>query len=160
MDHLFFQKSGSESSNFFFWSTIFLEPFFLNQISRTRFLEPFLEKWLQNKWSNEYLLFVGQRIKCRLQHIERIYFLSIRTTYVFRTQDQVTAQCTLMYFSRISSDRKKSFCLLFSTVDVYSYSIANDFDIGFYCICLEILCQIAFSSLANTEEDEPQKTQT
>ena len=62
---------------------------------------------------NEYLHFVGQRIKCRLQHIERIYFLSIRTTYVFRTQDQVTAQCTLMYFSRISSDKKSRFAFLF-----------------------------------------------
>ena len=38
----------------FFWSTTFLEPDFSNQISRTTFLGPlfnnFLEKWLQNKW--------------------------------------------------------------------------------------------------------------
>ena len=33
------------------------------------------------------------------------------------------------------------------TVAVYSCSIANNFDIDFYCICLEILCQIALSSL-------------
>ena len=29
------------------------------------------------------------------------------------------------------------------TVAVYSWSIANDFVIDFYCRCLEILCQIA-----------------
>ena len=44
----------------FFWSTTFLEPDFLNQISRITFLEPlfytFLEKWLQIKWSHESLL--------------------------------------------------------------------------------------------------------
>ena len=35
------------------------------------------------------------------------------------------------------------------TVAVYSWSIANNFFIGLYCRCLEILCQIAFSSIAN-----------
>ena len=35
------------------------------------------------------------------------------------------------------------------TVAVYSWFIANNFVIGFYCRCLEILCQIAFSSVAN-----------
>ena len=35
------------------------------------------------------------------------------------------------------------------TVAVYSWFIANNFVIGFYCRCLEILCQIAFSSIAN-----------
>ena len=43
-------------THLFFWSTTFLEPDLLNQISQTRFLKPifytFLEKWLQNKWSN------------------------------------------------------------------------------------------------------------
>ena len=38
------------------WRTFILEPDLLNKISRTRFLKPlfytFLEKWLQNKWSN------------------------------------------------------------------------------------------------------------
>ena len=38
--------------------------------------------------------------------------------------------------------------LLYShTVAVYSWSIANNFVIGFYCRCLEILCQIAFSTV-------------
>ena len=40
------------------WRTIFHQPDFSNQISRTRFLEPlfytFLEKWLQIKWSFGY----------------------------------------------------------------------------------------------------------
>ena len=35
------------------------------------------------------------------------------------------------------------------TVAMYSWSIAINFVIGFYCRCLEILCQIAFSSLGN-----------
>ena len=35
------------------------------------------------------------------------------------------------------------------TVAVYSWFIANNFVIGFYCRCLEILCQIALSSIAN-----------
>ena len=35
------------------------------------------------------------------------------------------------------------------TVAVYSWSIANNFVIGVYCRCLEILCQIALDSLAN-----------
>ena len=35
------------------------------------------------------------------------------------------------------------------TVVVYSWSIANNFVIGVYCKCLEILSQIAFSSVAN-----------
>ena len=35
------------------------------------------------------------------------------------------------------------------TVAVYSWSKANNFVIGFYCSCLQILCQIEFSSLAN-----------
>ena len=35
------------------------------------------------------------------------------------------------------------------TVAEYSWSIANNFVIGFYCRCLEILCQITFSSIAN-----------
>ena len=35
------------------------------------------------------------------------------------------------------------------TVAVYSWSIANNFVIGVYCRCLEILSQIAFSSVAN-----------
>ena len=35
------------------------------------------------------------------------------------------------------------------TVAEYSWSIANNFVIGVYCRCLEILCQIAFSSTAN-----------
>ena len=35
------------------------------------------------------------------------------------------------------------------TVAVYSWSIANNFVIDVYCRCLEILCQIAFSSIAN-----------
>ena len=57
----------------FFWSTTFLEPDFLNQISRTRFLEPifytFLEKWLQNKWSTAYsiLLWTMMMIKMGLE---------------------------------------------------------------------------------------------
>ena len=34
-------------------------------------------------------------------------------------------------------------------VAVYSWSIANNFSVGFYCRCLEILCQIALSCLAN-----------
>ena len=40
----------------YFLQTVFLEPDFSNQISRTSFLEPlfytYLEKWLQNKWFN------------------------------------------------------------------------------------------------------------
>ena len=42
-------------------------------------------------------------------------------------------------------------CLVTSlyTVAEYSWSIANNLVIGVYCRCLEILCQIAFSSLAN-----------
>ena len=32
---------------------------------------------------------------------------------------------------------------------MYSWSIANNFVIGFYCRCLNILCQIAFSNLVN-----------
>ena len=35
------------------------------------------------------------------------------------------------------------------TVAVYSWSIVNNFVIGVFCRCLEILCQIAFSSIAN-----------
>ena len=35
------------------------------------------------------------------------------------------------------------------TVAEYSWSIANNFVIGVYCRCLEILSQIAFSSVAN-----------
>ena len=35
------------------------------------------------------------------------------------------------------------------TVAVYSWSIAKNFAIGFYCRCLDILCQIPFSSIAN-----------
>ena len=35
------------------------------------------------------------------------------------------------------------------TVAVYSWSIANNFVIVVYCRCLEILSQIAFSSVAN-----------
>ena len=35
------------------------------------------------------------------------------------------------------------------TVAEYSWSIVNNFVIGVYCRCLEILCQIAFSSIAN-----------
>ena len=35
------------------------------------------------------------------------------------------------------------------TVAKYSWSIANNIVIGFYCRCLEILSQIAFSSVAN-----------
>ena len=35
------------------------------------------------------------------------------------------------------------------TVAVSGWSIANNFVIDFYCRCLEILCQIAQSSLAN-----------
>ena len=35
------------------------------------------------------------------------------------------------------------------TVAEYSWSIANNFVIGVYCKCLEILSQIAFSSIAN-----------
>ena len=35
------------------------------------------------------------------------------------------------------------------TVAVYNWSIANNFVMGFYCRCLEILCQIAFNSVAN-----------
>ena len=34
------------------------------------------------------------------------------------------------------------------TVAVYSWFIANNFVIGFYCRYLEILCQVAFSSVA------------
>ena len=53
----FFQIYSTFSrTHLIFWSTTFLEPDFSNQISRTTFLEPlfynFLEKWLQNKWSN------------------------------------------------------------------------------------------------------------
>ena len=32
---------------------------------------------------------------------------------------------------------------------LYSWSIDNNFVIGFYCRCLEILCQTAYSSIAN-----------
>ena len=35
------------------------------------------------------------------------------------------------------------------TVAEYSWSIANNFVIGVYCRCLEILSQIAFSSIAS-----------
>ena len=35
------------------------------------------------------------------------------------------------------------------TVAVYSWSIANNFVIGVYCRCLEILSQFAFSSVAD-----------
>ena len=35
------------------------------------------------------------------------------------------------------------------TVAEYSWFIANNFVIGVYCRCLEILCQIAFSSISN-----------
>ena len=35
------------------------------------------------------------------------------------------------------------------TVAEYSWSIANNFVIGVYCRCLEILSPIAFSSVAN-----------
>ena len=35
------------------------------------------------------------------------------------------------------------------TVAVYSWFITNNFVISVYCRCLEILCQIAFSSVAN-----------
>ena len=35
------------------------------------------------------------------------------------------------------------------TVAEYSWFIANNFVIGFYCRCLEILCRIAFSNVAN-----------
>ena len=37
----------------------------------------------------------------------------------------------------------------YNTVAVYSWSIANNFVIDVYCRCLEILCQIALSSIAN-----------
>ena len=36
-----------------------------------------------------------------------------------------------------------------NTVAEYSWSIANNFVIGVYCRCLEILSQIAFISVAN-----------
>ena len=39
--------------------------------------------------------------------------------------------------------------LLYCTVAVYSWSMANNFVIDFNCRCLEILCQIALSSVAN-----------
>ena len=35
------------------------------------------------------------------------------------------------------------------TVAVYSWSIVNNFVIDVYCRCLEILCHIALSSIAN-----------
>ena len=35
------------------------------------------------------------------------------------------------------------------TVAVYSWFIANNFVIGVYCRCIESLCQIVFSSIAN-----------
>ena len=38
---------------------------------------------------------------------------------------------------------------MYYTVAVYSWSIANNFVIDFYCRCLEILCQIALSGVAN-----------
>ena len=40
-------------------------------------------------------------------------------------------------------------CIQRYTVAVYSWSIANNIVIDVYCRCLEILCQIAFSSIAN-----------
>ena len=46
---------------------------------------------------------------------------------------------------RLVNLSKKENC----TVAVYSWFIANNFVIGFYYRCLEILCQIAFSSIAN-----------
>ena len=81
----------SAKKDFIFWSTIFLQPeqmyphtvwykttffsgqpFFSNHISWTRFLKPlfytFLEKWLQNKWSNEILLFFDSTTFSRLGH--------------------------------------------------------------------------------------------
>ena len=38
---------------------------------------------------------------------------------------------------------------MFYTVAEYSWSIANNFVIDVYCRCQQILCQIAFSSIAN-----------
>ena len=70
------QQSGSSNSDFFFWSTTFLkpekkvdlqykttifgQPLFLNQISRTRFLEPDFSNW-KNR---------GRRIKVFLSAFE------------------------------------------------------------------------------------------
>ena len=63
----------------------------------------------------------------------------------------------LTVFSSISKHRfcrsahsigEKDFAWYY-TVAVYSWSIANNFVIDVYCRCLEILCQIAFSSIAN-----------
>ena len=45
------------------------------------------------------------------------------------------------FYFRCNSDR--------CTVAVYSWSIANNFDIGFYCRCQEILCQFAFSNISS-----------
>ena len=47
---------------------------------------------------------------------------------------------------RVKMEREK--CPI-HTVAEYSWSIANNFVIGVYCRCLEILSQIAFSSVAN-----------
>ena len=47
------------------------------------------------------------------------------------------------------SDNFFSLRSIYTVTTVYSWSIANNFVIGFYCRCLEILCQIALSSVAN-----------
>ena len=59
--------------NLWYKTTFFSgQPFFSNHISWTRFLKPlfytFLEKWLQNKWSNEVLLFFDSTTFSRLGH--------------------------------------------------------------------------------------------
>ena len=71
----------------FFWSTTFLDPDFLKQISRITFLKPlfynFLEKWLQNKWSTVHQGSIGGPLGvCRgsvrdpLEFIKRFVMIS------------------------------------------------------------------------------------
>ena len=64
------------------------------------------------------------------------------------TKDQLISK-GLVGILNSSKKQIKKFDLQYYTFAVYSWSIANNFVIGFYCRCLEIIYQIAFSSLAN-----------
>ena len=86
-----------------------------------------------------YPTFVNKRTRKNKQH----HFTFAKTIELF-VQTFLIVQ---LYFCTFMSYAKSFFSNY--TVAVSSWSIANNFVIDFYHRCLEILCQIAQSSLAN-----------
>ena len=78
-----------------------------------------------------------------------LYTLLDSRPYLFgsrqKIDDHVTHCCTLLQ----GRNHQRDLNFFLYTVALYSWSIANNFVEGFYCRCLDILCQIAFSSVAN-----------